>query len=215
MIRTAARTFRTAAGNQALKMNNDFLDTTTDAASISRSLAEPRAFAVLFDRHFDAIYGYAARRAGRDLGEEVAAETFARAFDARRRYDLSHESARPWLLGIATHLLCRHWREERRRIAAYGRLAEQRETVVEAPATPAELLASALGALSGRDRETLFLFVWADLSYEEIGTALEVPVGTVRSRIARARRVLRDRLGCAALDVPVMNVLPSQEPHNV
>lgn len=196
-------------------MSNDFLETTTDAASIRRSLAEPRAFAVLFDRHFDAIYGYAARRAGRDLAEEVAAETFARAFDARRRYDLSHENARPWLLGIATNLLGRHWREERRRIAAYGRLVEQRETAVEVPTATATLVASALGALSGRDRETLFLFVWADLSYEEIGTALEVPVGTVRSRIARARRVLRDRLGRAALDEPIISVLPSQEPHNV
>ena len=77
----------------------------TDAQAIGASLADPEAFAVLFDRHFDAIHGYAQRRVGPDLADEIAAETFTRAFDRRRRYDSSRDDARPWLLGIATNLL--------------------------------------------------------------------------------------------------------------
>ena len=67
----------------------------TDAQAIAASLEDPEAFAVLFDRHFDAVHGYAQRRVGRDLADEVAAETFTRAFDRRRRYDRSREDARP------------------------------------------------------------------------------------------------------------------------
>jgi RNA polymerase sigma-70 factor (ECF subfamily) len=195
-------------------MSNDLLETTTDAATIRRSLAEPRSFAAVFDRHFEAIHGYAVRRVGRDLGEEIAAETFVRAFGARRRYDFEREDARPWLLGIAANLLRRHWRNERRRIAAYTRLANGNTTAPEASPATAALVASALNTLSHRDREALFLFVWADLSYEEIGVALNVPIGTVRSRIARARRVLRERLDSAASEESIVRVYASQEsPH--
>jgi len=196
-------------------MSDNSLDATSDAASIRRSLTEPRAFATLFDRHFEAIYGYAARRVGQDLGEEIAAKTFARAFDARRKYDLRHDDARPWLLGITANLLRRHWRDERRRIAAYGRIANNLETATEFPPATAAVMASALDALSHRDRETLFLFVCADLSYEEIGVALNVPVGTVRSRIARARRVLREHLRPAISDEPIVRVPTSEESHHV
>lgn len=195
-------------------MSNDLFETPTDSVTIHRSLSEPRSFAAVFDRHFEAIHGYAVRRVGRDLGEEIAAETFARAFDVRRRYDFERDDARPWLLGIAANLLRRHWRDERRRIAAYTRLSEDGVTAPELSPATAALLVSALGKLSHRDREALFLFVWADLSYEEIGVALNVPIGTVRSRIARARRVLRERLGSAASEEPIVHVCPSQEsPH--
>ena len=72
-----------------------------DAATIRRSLDAPAAFGVVFDRHFEAVYAFAARRVGTDLAEEVAAEAFARAFAARRRYDGAPADALPWLLGIA------------------------------------------------------------------------------------------------------------------
>jgi RNA polymerase sigma factor (sigma-70 family) len=52
----------------------------------------------------------------------------------------------------------------------------------------------ALAALGARDREALTLFVWAELSYEEIAGALAIPAGTVRSRIHRARRQMRSML---------------------
>src|ERR1700755_2858742 len=73
-----------------------------------------------FERLFEAVYAYSARRVGETLGEEIAAETFARAFAARARYD-GRGDVLPWLLGIASNLLRRHWRTEKRRLNAYAR----------------------------------------------------------------------------------------------
>ena len=64
---------------------------------------------------------------------------------------------------------------------------------VSAQAARAQL-ADALAALAGRDRDVLLLAAWADLSYEEIAAALAIPVGTVRSRLFRARRLIRESL---------------------
>ena len=161
----------------------------TDAQAIAASLADPEAFAVLFDRHFDAVHGYARRRVGPDLADEVAAETFTRAFDHRRRYDRSREDARPWLLGISANLLRRHWRTERRRFDAYARSAGAGGGEPSGRVS-AELVA-ALKRLPRREREPLLLLAWADLTYEQIAFALDLPVGTVRSRISRGRARLR------------------------
>jgi RNA polymerase sigma factor (sigma-70 family) len=161
----------------------------TDAQAIGASLAEPELFALLFDRHFASVHAYAQRRVGPDLADEIAAETFTRAFDRRRRYDASRENARPWLLGIASNLLRRHWRSERRRLFAYARSAGAEGGQTTEPV--AADLAAALRALPRREREPLLLLAWADLSYEEIGAALGIPIGTVRSRISRARGRLR------------------------
>jgi RNA polymerase sigma-70 factor (ECF subfamily) len=161
----------------------------TDADAIRASLAEPETFAVLFDRHFDAVHAYAQRRVGPSLADEIAAEAFTRAFDRRGRYDLARADARPWLLGIAANLLRRHWRSEKRRLDAYARSAGRAESRLAEPV--AADLAAALLALPRREREPLLLFAWADLGYEEIAVALGIPVGTVRSRISRARARLR------------------------
>jgi RNA polymerase sigma-70 factor (ECF subfamily) len=56
-------------------------------------------------------------------------------------------------------------------------------------------LAAALAALAARDRDVLLLIAWADLSYDQVASALEIPVGTVRSRLNRARRKVREALG--------------------
>jgi RNA polymerase sigma-70 factor (ECF subfamily) len=119
----------------------------------------------------------------------VTAETFARGFEARGRYDLAHEAALPWLLGIAGNVMRRHWRSERRRLAAYARAVEH-ERPGPAPDVDGRVL-RAVARLPRRQREVLLLAAWADLSYaEEIARALDVPVGTVRSRLARARSAL-------------------------
>jgi len=179
----------------------------TDATVIRRSLREPRAFTIVFERHFDAVHGYAARRVGPDLADEIAAETFARAFDRRRTFDLGRSDARPWLLGIATNLLHRHWRSERRRLDALGRAA--RPPAGDGVSDLGADLVAALDELAGRDRDALLLLAFGDLSYEEIAGALCVPVGTVRSRLARARRVLRERLEAAS---PVSDPQPARGP---
>ena len=161
----------------------------TDAQAIDASVAEPEVFSVLFDRHFATVHGYVQRRVGPELADEIAAETFARAFDRRRRYDTSREDARPWLLGIAANLLRRHWRSERRRLDAYARSSRREHGELSGPL--AAELAAALKRLPRREREPLILLAWADLSYDEIGVALDIPIGTVRSRISRARAKLR------------------------
>jgi RNA polymerase sigma-70 factor, ECF subfamily len=161
----------------------------TDAQAIAASLADPEVFAVLFDRHFDAVHGYAQRRVGPDLADEVAAETFTRAFDQRRRYDQTREDARPWLLGIAANLLRRHWRTERRRFDAYARSLGIADAIPSAGVSSD--LVAALKRMPRREREPLLLLAWADLTYEQIAVALGLPIGTVRSRISRGRARLR------------------------
>lgn len=160
-----------------------------------RALGESRdvradAFEELFERHFDAIYGYLARRVGPDLGRDLASETFTRAFAARKRYDASRSGERPWLFGIANNLLRRHYRDEERRLRALARLDVRRDDV--SPDAPR--LAGALGALPCEERDVLLLFAWADLTYEEIANTLGLPVGTVRSRLHRARAQFRAAL---------------------
>jgi RNA polymerase sigma-70 factor, ECF subfamily len=173
--------------------------TDDDAATIARSLDDPAAFERVFERHLAAVHAFVERRVGRDLAEEVTAETFARAFAARRRYDQAHRNARPWLLGIASNLLRRHWRTERRRLAAYARSLR-----AERPAEQGDrsgVVVAAVARLPRRQREVLLLHAWADLGYAEIAAALGVPVGTVRSRLARARAALAAE-AASALDPP-------------
>lgn len=86
-----------------------------DAAVIESSWRQPDRFAVLFDRHAPHIYRYLARRAGRQVADDLVAETFLAAFAKRHRYDLAHPDARPWLYGIATNLVGQHRRAEARR----------------------------------------------------------------------------------------------------
>lgn len=156
-------------------------------------------FGELYDRHAGSVLRYAVSRLGPEVGEDVASQTFLTAFEQRERFDVSRSEALPWLLGIATNLLGKHRRTEVRAYAAQSRLgadvqgaADQvrADEVLDAQRAAAAI-AGPLRQLSPGDRDVLLLFAWADLSYEQIADALHVPVGTVRSRLNRARRVLR------------------------
>jgi RNA polymerase sigma factor (sigma-70 family) len=155
---------------------------------------ETTDFGAIFDRHFDAVFGYLQRRIGRDLAEELAAETFLVAYDGRGRYDAERGGALPWLLGIATNLLRHHARREVRELRAYARSAADPvldafdgiEERLDASGERRRLI-EGLAELSGPERDALLLAAWADLTYPEIAAALEVPIGTVRSRLSRAR----------------------------
>jgi len=174
-------------------------DRPADAVLVAASLDEPERFAVLFDRHAPTIHQYVARRLGRDAADDVTAETFLTAFRIRARYDSGRAGVRPWLHGIAAKLISRHRREEVRALKLLARTghdpvaetwtdsADDRVTA-QAASRP---LAKALAALSEGDRHALLLFAWADFTYQEIAEALDIPVGTVRSRLNRARRKLR------------------------
>jgi DNA-directed RNA polymerase specialized sigma24 family protein len=93
----------------------------SDAVVLIGSLAVPAEFALIFDRHYDPIARYLGRRVDRPLADELASETFVRAFAARDRYDPGQLSARPWPYGIATNLLRNHAREQERRRRTYAR----------------------------------------------------------------------------------------------
>lgn len=167
----------------------------TDADAIAASRSQPEAFVEVFDRHFDAIHGYLTRRVGATLADDLAASTFTEAFAGRRRYDGRRADALPWLYGIAANLLRRHYRTEQRQLLAFARTGVDPALGGDAePDSRGAEIAAALAALSGEDRETLLLHAWTELSYAEIATALGIPVGTVRSRLNRARRTVRDLL---------------------
>ena len=174
-----------------------------DAAVIQLSRHEPEYFTELFRRHAPYIQRYVVRRLGQDAADDIVAETFLLAFRQRDSYDQARPDARPWLYGIATNLIGQHRRAEIRLYRALARTGA--DPVTESftdriddrvsASTASRRLAAALARLSAELRDTLLLVAWGDLSYEETATALGVPVGTVRSRISRARSALRRSLG--------------------
>ena len=179
----------------------------TDAQIIARARLDPAAFAPIFDRHYATIHAYLRRRLDAPIAEELAAETFARALRGVTRYDEERADALPWLFGIAANLARRHRRTEVRRLRAYARTGRDplQDEHADAPArldaaAAGPRLAAALVELRADDREALLLFAWAELSYEEIAAALRIPIGTVRSRLHRARRVLRTHLDLETAD---------------
>jgi RNA polymerase sigma-70 factor (ECF subfamily) len=174
----------------------------SDAEVLARSGEDPSAFAVIYDRYADDVHRFALRRLGRDLADDLTAETFTAAFRDRERFDPARGSARPWLFGIAANLIGKHRRAEVRGLRAVVRLhhdpvadswqesADAR--VVASSAGPAQ--ASAHAKLSAADRHVLLLVAWADLTYAVVAEALDIPVGTVRSRLHRARERVRRSL---------------------
>lgn len=167
----------------------------TDAELLQRSASDPAVFGGLFDRHGVAVRRYVVRRVGISAGEDLAAEVFVRAFRARSKYRVERESALPWLLGVANRVISEHRRIERRRLATIERLlVEDRELASSADAGLTLEVVRALRRLPAAYRDTLLLLVWGELSRAEVAAALGVSVGTVNSRIARARKRLASDL---------------------
>jgi RNA polymerase sigma-70 factor, ECF subfamily len=196
-------------------MNRLALD---DAAVIEASRAEPDRFASLFDRHAPYIHRYLARRVGRHAADDLVAETFLVAFGKRARYDPRHRDARPWLYGIATNLIGQHRREEARQFRlrqAAGPAqvqhdhAERAAHDVTAQSIRAPL-AEALAGLARPDRDVLLLIAWEQLSYDEVARALSIPVGTVRSRLHRARTQIREALAGTPAAVTYKEILTNE-----
>lgn len=172
----------------------------TDSEIIERSLDEPGAFSEIFERHVRPVGGYIRRRIGADAVDDVLSETFLIAFRRRASFDLAGESARPWLLGIATKVVKNHRAAEARQWRAFEASSAADAVAAEPPHTASDArldadaalraLAPRIAALATRDRDALLLYAWGELTYEQIADALGVPVGTVRSRLNRVRRKL-------------------------
>jgi RNA polymerase sigma-70 factor (ECF subfamily) len=182
------------------------MDPPTDAEVIASSFAAPSAFGELFNRHATTMFRYFVRRVGPDDADSLLGELFRIAFERRSSFDPTRAEARPWLYGIASNLLARHRRGEARRLGATARLvnttaaAADRYGEVDARLDASRLwsdVATAISTLPQGERDALLLFAWEEMRYDEIAAALDVPVGTVRSRLNRARGRIRELVGAS------------------
>jgi RNA polymerase sigma factor (sigma-70 family) len=161
------------------------------------------AFGVLFERHSRAVYNFAFRfTANWAAAEDMASQVFLTAW--RRRADVifttESGSVLPWLLGVATNLLRNQHRGMRRADAAVARLDASEaqpdfsDEVLGRMADEAQMaeVQAVIEQLPEREQDVLALCAWAGLNYEEAALALDVPVGTLRSRLSRARVHLRE-----------------------
>jgi RNA polymerase sigma factor (sigma-70 family) len=178
----------------------------SDVAIIEASRHDADRFGLLYDRYCAMLYRYAYRRLGPSgSAEDVVADAFVVAFRKRHGYDLSKADARPWLFGILTREIARRRRSEEARYRALDRAGSVGEGSDEAfadrvvAAVSAQATRGALGAALARlrpvERDVLLLIAWGDLSYEEVAESLSIKIGTVRSRLHRARRQLKEVLG--------------------
>ncbi|GAA2788416.1 RNA polymerase sigma factor [Kitasatospora sp. CM 4170] len=158
------------------------------------------ALGELFDAHAQAVYGYALRTLGDwAAAEDVVSLTFLEAWRLRERLEPGDESLRPWVFGIATNVLRNTARAARRHRAAMARLPEREaapdfaDELVTRLDDGAQLAAvrRALASLRRTEREVFRLCVWMGLDYASAAEALGIPVGTVRSRLSRARTRLK------------------------
>jgi RNA polymerase sigma-70 factor (ECF subfamily) len=137
----------------------------------------------------------------------MASETFALAFSRRASFRGSG-NALPWLYGIATNVLHRQRRKERRELRAYSRSGTDVWATYEDEAAVrvdgsrlGARLAGALAAMRPCERDALLLYALADLSYDEVALALDVPVGTVRTWLHRGRATAQRELATAEANV--------------
>jgi RNA polymerase sigma factor (sigma-70 family) len=165
-------------------------------------VGDAEAFGDLYERHARAVQSYCLwRTADLQSAEDTTASVFLEAWRRRERLTLSTDSAAPLLLGIATNVLRHQWRTQRRhrdaleRVRGVGQIPDDLETEAILRVDAIRQIRAggdAIRALPRREREVLALLAWGELSYGEIAAALGLPIGTVRSRLARARARLGD-----------------------
>jgi RNA polymerase sigma-70 factor (ECF subfamily) len=156
-----------------------------------------------YARYAPSLFGYVARRLGRSLAEDITAQVFVEAIASYHRYDPARGTAKTWLFAIATNLVRSHLRREQRTLELFARTGVDPTADDPMRAADARLfaadqwpqLAAGLAELDPVDRDILLLYCFAELDYQEIAAALELPVGTVSSKMSRLRRKLRARLG--------------------
>jgi RNA polymerase sigma factor (sigma-70 family) len=157
-------------------------------------------FVRLFWRYGSAVHSYLSRRAGRRHADDLLEEVWVRAFRSRGSYD-DQVPALPWLYGVARNVLLGHFRSQHSiRAGDAGRYTVGEPDPWDAVDDRLDArhavsgLAEALAALSTDDREVLLLVAWEQLTPAEVAVVLDIPQGTARSRLHRARAQLRGYL---------------------
>lgn len=186
--------------------------TKATGTTVAGASSDAVAFGQLFGRHAQAVYTFCARRtADLALAEDLTSITFLEAWRHRDRLPSGDVgSALPWLLGVSNNVVRNARRGQRRYQEVLGRLPQPpvappaEDEAIERAATEAGLrhALDTISALPEREQEVVMLVLWSGLSYEEAATTLAIPVGTVRSRLSRARAKLQ-----VVLTPPVRAVL--------
>ncbi len=169
------------------------------AVAVVASVEDPARFGEVFDRHYPLIWRYLARTVGPDVADDLAGDVFAAAFCARDRFDPTRGHVRSWLYGIAANRMRLAHRTDGRARRALSRFAREQVTDDDISAVDdarwyadrIERVRNAMLDLDADEFEVLTLVAWEELSYREVAAALAIPVGTVRSRLHRARTRLR------------------------
>lgn len=168
----------------------------SDSEVVSASQNDPAVFGEIYSRHAPTILSYFRRRLPEEDAKDCTIETFTRAFHRRSSYRPEHESCLPWLFGFATNILLSTYREldgmERSRRAAIE--SARFDFHDDLSAIESQALRDAVRRLDEPRRTIVELYYWLDFSTEQISESLGVSGGTVRSNLARARKVLAGQL---------------------
>jgi RNA polymerase sigma factor (sigma-70 family) len=178
-------------------------DDLDDAELWELSAKDPEAFGEIFRRHARSVFAICYWRTGdAALAEDVTSVVFLEAWRRRDLVVLERRSVLPWLLGVANHTSHNATRSLRRYTQALRRLDGHRnvpndDAVIDRLDAEISLtmVSEVTRDLSEQEREIVLLVFWSGLSYEATAVALDVPVGTIRSRVSRTRRKLQLRLG--------------------
>jgi RNA polymerase sigma factor (sigma-70 family) len=187
---------------ETLDMNGPFPAADGDAALVAAIASGRRdAFTLAFHRYRSDVYRFARHMTGdADVADDVTQDTFLTLMQAPERFDPTRGALRAYLLGIARNLVARRLRDQRWWAPPALDAAVEPPTNDEGPfeqlcrATDVARVQGAVEQLATPFRDTLVLCDLLGLSYEEAAASLACPIGTVRSRLFRARRLLADAL---------------------
>lgn len=174
------------------------INNATDSAVWDRFReGDAAAIETLYERYADRLYSYCFRQTGSyTLAQDLASTVWLEAWRTRKR-PKPHDSGSlgPWLFGIARNVIRNSQRSQRRHRAALARLAAPIAEPDHADRICGRLddeqrmrtVLSSVRALPDHERDVLALVVWGELSHAEVAAALGSSVGTVKSRLSRAR----------------------------
>jgi RNA polymerase sigma-70 factor (ECF subfamily) len=168
----------------------------------------PAAFGDLCRVHGAAIHAYLARRGGRQTADDLFGEVWLQAYVARSTYDPALGARLPWLYGIARNVLRGHWRRGHAQEIALAHPPTDPWADADDRLSAADRfddLRRALQQLNAEEREVLLLVAWERLTPTEVAGVLNIPPGTARSRLHRARQLMRTEIDPSAVLTATLN----------